>query len=69
MCAGHIINELVTSLLASASIAAVFRDGLAPLEIIAGSGHDPLLGGSRRSRLRFDRGLGRILGTPLALQR
>lgn len=49
MCAGHIIDELVTALLAGISIAAVFRDGLAFL-----------LANARRSNPKRDRKTGRL---------
>jgi hypothetical protein len=49
MCAGHIIDDLVTALLASVSIAAVFRDGL-PF----------LLANAPRSNLKRDRKTGRL---------
>ncbi len=49
MCAGHIIDELVATLLASASIAAVFRDGIAFL-----------LANARRANPKRDRKTGRL---------
>lgn len=49
MCAGHIIDEIVTALLACVSIAAVFRDGLAFL-----------LANARRSNPKRDRKTGRL---------
>jgi hypothetical protein len=49
MCAGHIIDELVTALLACVSIAAVLRDGLAFLRANA-----------RRSNPKRDRKTGRL---------
>jgi hypothetical protein len=49
MCAGHIINELVSALLASVSIAAALRDGLAFL-----------LANARRSNPKRDRKTGRL---------
>lgn len=49
MCAGHIIDELVTALLACASIAAVFRDGIAFL-----------LANARRANPKRDRKKGRL---------
>jgi len=49
MCAGHFIDELVLALLASISIAAAFRDGLAFL-----------LANARRSNLRRERKAGRL---------
>lgn len=49
MCAGHIIDELVTALLACVSIAAVLRDGLAFL-----------LANARRSNPKRDRKTGRL---------
>jgi hypothetical protein len=49
MCAGHIIDELVATLLASASIVAVFRDGIAFL-----------LANARRANPKRDRKTGRL---------
>lgn len=49
MCAGHIIDELVAALLACASIAAVFRDGIAFL-----------LANARRANPKRDRKVGRL---------
>ena len=49
MCAGHIIDELVTAVLACVSIAAVFRDGLVFLRANA-----------RRSNPKRDRKTGRL---------
>lgn len=49
MCSGHIIDELVAALLASVSIAAAFRDGLAFL-----------LANARRSNPQRDRRTGRL---------
>jgi hypothetical protein len=49
MCAGHIIDEIVTALLACVSIAAAFRDGIAFL-----------LANARRSDPRRDRKTGRL---------
>jgi DDE family transposase len=49
MCAGHIIDELVSALLASVSIAAALRDGLAFL-----------LANAQRSNLRRERKTGRL---------
>jgi hypothetical protein len=49
MCAGHIIDEIVTALLACVSIAKAFRDGIALL-----------LANARRSHPRRDRKTGRL---------
>jgi hypothetical protein len=49
MCAGHIIDEIVTALLACVSIADAFRDGMAFL-----------LANARRSNPRRDRKTGRL---------
>ena len=49
MCSGHIIDELVAALVASASIAAAFRDGIAFL-----------LANARRSNPKRDRKTGRL---------
>ena len=49
MCAGHIIDEVVTALLACVSIASVFRDGVAFL-----------LANARRSNPKRDRKTGRL---------
>lgn len=49
MCAGHIIDELVTALLACASIATAFRDGIAFL-----------LANARRANPKRDRKVGRL---------
>jgi hypothetical protein len=49
MCASHIIDEIVTALLACVSIAAAFRDGMAFL-----------LANARRSNPRRDRKTGRL---------
>jgi hypothetical protein len=49
MCAGHIIDEIVTALLACVSIATAFRDGMAFL-----------LANARRSNPRRDRKTGRL---------
>jgi hypothetical protein len=49
MCAGHIIDEIVTALLACVSIAAAFRDGMTFL-----------LANARRSHPRRDRKTGRL---------
>jgi hypothetical protein len=49
MCAGHIIDEIVTALLAYVSIAPAFRDGMAFL-----------LANARRSNPKRDRKTGRI---------
>ena len=49
MCAGHIIDEIVTALLACVSIAAAFRDGM-----------KFLLANARRSHPRRDRKTGRL---------
>ena len=49
MCAGHIINELVSALLASVSIAAALRDGLAFL-----------LANAQRSNPKRERKTGRL---------
>jgi hypothetical protein len=49
MCAGHIIDELVATLLASTTIVAVFRDGIAFL-----------LANARRANPKRDRKIGRL---------
>jgi hypothetical protein len=49
MCASHIIDEIVTALLACVSIASAFRDGMAFL-----------LANARRSHPRRDRKTGRL---------
>jgi hypothetical protein len=49
MCAGHVIDELVAALLACASIAAAFRDGMAFL-----------LANARRANPKRDHKVGRL---------
>jgi hypothetical protein len=57
MCAGHIINELVAALLACASIADAFRDGIASLLVNA-----------RRANPRRDRKVGRLRSGLVAVE-